>query len=378
MPSLSRQQAREYFKELLKRKRQEMRPAIRRRSKNPLRGATWLYPWAVEREYSVYIRRIMKGFSDIAMPTVRENLQRWLEETSIFDGLDFMDGDVCEWAKSEPKDKSAEELRQVFLDFDDTHAEWSEEVMDEYDDEFSVLMADLRAEQEKVFVQEEDERKAEIFGYGMQVNNINRAQWSKITTLAIGTAFDIETGWVQQRLKSWTDLNYSLISSLSDEYIKKVNTIVAEGVQQGSTYTTIMADLRAMDKNMSKSRAELIARDQIGKLNGSLSEGRMVDAGVSGYVWFTALDERVRATHRQMSGSENKWEDRSVYKPRGAKEFKSRPSAMNDAIPGSQIQCRCTALPAFDDIIQDVDELITSEEASNPEIATQRRRRGQR
>jgi SPP1 gp7 family putative phage head morphogenesis protein len=335
VPSLARQQAQEYFKELLKRKRQEMSPAVRRRNKDVLRGSTWLYPWGVEREYSAYVKRIMNRFSELAMPTVRENLQRWLEETSLFDS--------------------------------DT------EVMDAYNAEFAALISSLRALQNEIFVENEDEVKADIFGFGAEVNAFNREQWSNITTLAIGTSFDVDTGWTQGVLQNWTELNYQLIESLSDEYIKKLNTIVAEGVQQGSRYTDIMADLRKMDNNMTGYRAELIARDQIGKLNGSLTEGRMVDAGVSGYVWLTALDERVRPTHQQMSGSQNKWQDRSVYKPRGEKDFRKRPSSMSGAIPGSQIQCRCTALPAFDDIVADVDELIESEERNNPERTQTRR-----
>jgi len=338
MASITRRETQAYFKELIKNKRQSMSPAARERNKSLRVSSTWLYPWKVEKSYSAYIKGIMAQFSAIALPAIRENLNRWLDEMDIFDATEGL------------------------------------YVKDEYDDEFNELLDDLRDLQNETFVEDEDEVKAEIFGHGAEVNAINRAQWSKITTLAIGTAFDVDSGWVQGTLKSWTDLNFTLVKSLSDEYIKKVNTIVAEGVQQGARYTDIMGDLRKMDKNMTKARAELIARDQVGKLNGSLTEGRMVDAGVGGYIWLTALDERVRSTHRQMSGSTNKWDDRSVYKPRGANKFKKRPSAMSGAIPGSKIQCRCTALPAFDDIVADVDELIAQEEKANPDIALNQRK----
>ena len=151
MLSFTRQQSCEYFRELLKRKRKELSPAVRSRKKDIVRGATWLYPWAVERKYATYIKSIMQEFSRLAIPTIRDNLKRWLEETSIFDG----------------------------------------DIMDAYQDEFNQLINDLRALQNETFVENEDEVKADIFGYGAAVNEVNRDQWSKITTLAIGTSFDL-------------------------------------------------------------------------------------------------------------------------------------------------------------------------------------------
>jgi len=342
--TLQREGTRELFKSFLLNQRREMSPKVRERKKTLRVPAKWRYPHRIEREYYRYIRDLMIEFRGPTIKIIDENLKRWLTETN------FSDGDV----------------------------------FDAYDDEFEALIKKKKKRQNTLFVDNETEIKGNVFQIGAQVNLHNAKQWERVTSVAIGTAFSVDSGWVPGLLRSWTNTNYTLIKSLSDEYIKKVNTIVAEGVQQGSLYTTIMKDLRKMDKNMTRDRSELIARDQVGKLNGSLTEGRLLDAGVPEYIWSTAFDERVRSTHRQMNGSRNKWGDRTVYIPRGGSKYIKRGSAMQGAIPGSQIQCRCTALAAFDDLVKDVDELIAKEEAARPELAfggpisetrSQRRRR---
>lgn len=326
--SFERKATRDFYKSLILEKRRRMSPSARARNKTLRIPATWLYPQAVERSYFRYIRGIMEQVSEGVVETISKNLARWLKET------DFSDGDV----------------------------------FDEYEDEFSALMEQMREEQAEIFVENEGTTRADVFGFGEATNIANAAQWDRVNSLAIGQSFTLDSGWVEPMLRNWSTMNFTLISSLTDEYIKKTNFIVAEGVQQGAIYTDIMKELRAMDKNMTRDRSELIARDQVGKLNGSLTEGRLLDAGVSSYVWSTALDERVRPRHRQMAGSTNKWGDRSVYKPRGSDTFIKRPSSMQGAIPGSQVQCRCTALAAFDDVVQEVDAFIDKELKENPEL----------
>lgn len=328
MANFTRQALAEGFTAAVYRKRKAMSEAQRRRKPKLGTFTTWLYPHGVERRYFAFIRGLMKQVSGDYLEVIAERLPAWLAEENVLALFGDSDG----------------------------------EFLDAYEDEFAELMNGLRERHDTLFTENENGVKANILGYGQQVDDFNATQWNKITSLAIGTAYDIDSGWVQGMLRNWTNLNYTLIKSLSDEQIKKVNTIVAEGVQQGRLYTDIMKDLRKMDKNMSNARARLIARDQVGKLNGSLMEGRQLDAGVTEYVWTTSMDERVRSSHQKMNGSINKWDDRTVFKPRGERKFRKRSAEMQGAIPGSQIQCRCAALPAFDDIVEDVDNLIREEE----------------
>lgn len=80
-----------------------------------------------------------------------------------------------------------------------------------------------------------------------------------------------------------------------------------------------------------RNRAALIGRDQVGKLNGRISEYEQRQLGIEEYIWVTAGDERVRASHRALNGHKFKWSDPP---PEGN--------------PGYPIQCRCIADPIID------------------------------
>ena len=154
-----------------------------------------------------------------------------------------------------------------------------------------------------------------------------------------------------------------MIKSLSVEYIKKVNNIVSEGVLNGKSYTEIMKELRKADKNLKTTRAKLIARDQVAKLNSTITKRRQTDLGIKMYKWITALDERVRPTHKSLHGKICKWDDPNVYAENETQalkgKWKSR-SSINafQGVPGQDILCRCIASPIFLDVINDIEKVL--------------------
>ena len=85
--------------------------------------------------------------------------------------------------------------------------------------------------------------------------------------------------------------------------------------------------------DVSDSRAKLIARDQVAKLNGELTKERQTDLGVTGYIWRTVGDERVRDEHADNDGQFFTWD--------------SPPST---GAPGEDIQCRCWAEPVLPEL----------------------------
>jgi len=82
--------------------------------------------------------------------------------------------------------------------------------------------------------------------------------------------------------------------------------------------------------DVSRRRAKLIARDQIGKLNGRINASRLTSIGIDKFIWRTSKDERVRPDHRKREGK--------IY------EFSNPP---NGEIPGTPINCRCFAEPVI-------------------------------
>lgn len=139
---------------------------------------------------------------------------------------------------------------------------------------------------------------------------------------------------------SYTDLlklkakeNVQLIKTLPDRHFASLQSSVLSAITQGTRVEDIeeMIDSRF---NSMKANAELIARDQVGKLNGQLTEMSQTDLGVKEYVWRTAGDDRVRGTHAHNNGLIFSWNDPP---PTGH--------------PGEDFQCRCYAEPIISDLI---------------------------
>jgi SPP1 gp7 family putative phage head morphogenesis protein len=129
-------------------------------------------------------------------------------------------------------------------------------------------------------------------------------------------------------------------------------------VTSGWSVSSLAQEILAMDSKISQGRANFIARDQIGKLNGHISQRRMESAGLSMYEWMTSGDERVRESHWIMDGLLCRWDDPTVYSDDGGKTWKDRPSGAVLLHPGDDFQCRCTSLAYWQEIVGEVDEQI--------------------
>ena len=115
--------------------------------------------------------------------------------------------------------------------------------------------------------------------------------------------------------------------------------MVRTTVERGVATSTLEEDI--IDQfGTAKSRAHLIARDQISKFNGKLHELRQREAGVSKYTWSTSKDERVRDKHRAVDGKVFSWDDPPPVGNNGERLH-----------PGEDYQCRCVALPVLEEFL---------------------------
>lgn len=124
--------------------------------------------------------------------------------------------------------------------------------------------------------------------------------------------------------------NIALINSIPQQYLDRVEQAVMASLQAGTLNATLADDLTKIE-GVTKSRAKLIARDQLGKINSRLSQIRQQSLGVTHYFWSTSHDERVRKRHRNWDGDRIAWDTPTI-----------------DGHPGQAIQCRCTAIPDLD------------------------------
>lgn len=94
--------------------------------------------------------------------------------------------------------------------------------------------------------------------------------------------------------------------------------------------------------NTSKAKAKLIARDQVGKLNGRINQFRQQQLGGKRYIWRGSMDERERDDHKKLQGKTFSWDNPPITnRSTGARNH-----------PGGDFQCRCRAEMVLEDILE--------------------------
>lgn len=132
---------------------------------------------------------------------------------------------------------------------------------------------------------------------------------------------------VRGKVEAATVANVELIKSIPAQFSDKVKGIVLNGAAQGQRFETIARDIQKQ-LDVAENRAKLIARDQMAKLNSSITEAKQTALGITEYEWSTAGDERVRPEHAANNGRVFKWND-----------------PPDTGHPGEDINCRCIARP---------------------------------
>lgn len=158
---------------------------------------------------------------------------------------------------------------------------------------------------------------------------INRTAFRETMRSALGV--DVITGdqQLQAALRVWEAENLALIRSVPQEAVSRIQGKITQAVRAGKSLKDVTAEVKA-ELGVAERRAELIARDQIGKLNGQLSQQRNQEMGVEEYTWRGVLDARERPEHVAREGK--------VFR------YDKPPS---DGNPGEPIRCRCTAEPVL-------------------------------
>lgn len=100
---------------------------------------------------------------------------------------------------------------------------------------------------------------------------------------------------------------------------------------------------KAIQKNfgVTRNKATLLARDQVGKLNGALEEHRQRQLGITHYIWRTSKDSRVRHDHKELEGTIQRWDKPPIVDKRTGRR----------AHPKRDYQCRCWAEPYFGNVL---------------------------
>jgi len=175
---------------------------------------------------------------------------------------------------------------------------------------------------------------------GERVGAFNRAEFSKLAKAGLGVdPLGSEPG-LADLAAAFTRDNVKLIKSIGTDQLADVEGIVLRGARRGRRVEEISKEIRQRF-GVSRTRANLIARDQVSKFNGELAQTRQQDVGVTRYIWRTSLDERVRPRHAELEGTIQDWKKPPIVDSKTGRT----------AHPGEDFQCRCTAEPILDDVL---------------------------
>ena len=202
-------------------------------------------------------------------------------------------------------------------------------------DQVSALIADVEKSVANVVNQKDIAELAER--YARTTAGYQKEQLARQTQAALGINVITQDRGLATRVNGFAAENASLIKSLSRETISAIEKAALRAVQDGKLYSDLQKEIS--DRfDIADNRARLIARDQIGKLYGQINASRQKDLGISKFIWRTVNDGRVREEHEDREG-----------------EIYSYDDPPDGELPGEPIQCRCSAEPVFDDILNDVE-----------------------
>ncbi len=139
------------------------------------------------------------------------------------------------------------------------------------------------------------------------------------------------------------DRNIALIKSLAGKQITEIRTLL-ERAEIGAWRVEELRSKIQDQFKVAKSKADLLARDQVLKFNGELTKTRQTAAGIRQYIWTTSNDERVRPDHAVLDGTTQSWSDPPIVDE----------SEGRTGHPGEDYQCRCTPYPVLDEAPDDL------------------------
>ncbi len=173
--------------------------------------------------------------------------------------------------------------------------------------------------------------------FGDRVSEFNRTQVDRQFKTVLGVPVLRQERWLKPKLDAYVESNVALIRDITDKGIKDLRTLVMTRTEAGDANRTIARQIRER-LDVTRRRARFIARDQVSKLNGKLTELRHKEAGVSEYIWRSVTDGATRISHLKNNGKRFTWSD----------------PPDETGHPGEDFQCRCTPEPVLDEFITEL------------------------
>ncbi len=182
----------------------------------------------------------------------------------------------------------------------------------------------------------------------------------RIVEAVLGVRPELNEPWLEATIDRFAKDNSRLVGNVTSDYIDRLERRISGRMREGLRAEEIAKELerdfiktQGLDAKRARKRAKLIARDQTASLQGDVTRIRQSQLGVKRYIWRTAKDERVRATHREREGQIFEW-----GKPI-APQLRKKGLRVDtiDGPPGKPILCRCYPEPVLADVVPDLPEI---------------------
>lgn len=280
------------------------------------------YPHGIERKYYRQLQSFFKPLTDYVRNFVNENMEALLRGDSPEVHLDAIPGDT---------------FRGMIYNLED----W----LSVYMPDISELPADSN---NNVILTALGKTADEAMEFGNK-------EFSRILDKGIHVNLPTSAPWWNDMKASWVEDNYTLITSNAKNYVSKINTLTEQAIVNGMSPGQLKKEILSATESLSDKHCKLLARDQMGKLNGQITQAQMEEIGLDMYVWSTAFDDRVRDSHAVMEGLLCRWDDASVCSYDGGKTWVPRPSNAVQLHPGQDIQCRCVGLAYYPELTAEIE-----------------------
>jgi SPP1 gp7 family putative phage head morphogenesis protein len=152
---------------------------------------------------------------------------------------------------------------------------------------------------------------------------ISRLMQAQLSDTAVGAL-------TRQRL----DDQVSLITSLPRDAAERVRKLTLEGITQGTRANQIAAEIMRSGE-VSRSRANTIARTEVSRTGTEFTRARAESVGSTHFIWRSSRDGDVRKSHKALDGKTFRWDDPPECDPG------------HHALPGAIYNCRCWPEPVF-------------------------------
>ncbi|NOG26574.1 minor capsid protein [Lysinibacillus fusiformis] len=168
------------------------------------------------------------------------------------------------------------------------------------------------------------------------VKNINRFNRHNLEQQMKVKGIDLVSTepWFNDYLNIRIKENVGFIKTIHEDYIESIDNIVNDGVKSGVPIKQIREQLMA-EVDISRNKAQFIAVDQAGSILGQMTAQRHQNIGIEKFTWYDASDERVRKSHKELSGKVFSYDDPPTVNGR-------------KVLPGEDYRCRCVAIPVFE------------------------------